>query len=334
MSVIDGDTPVVDEVNTVTDDLDTFSQEFFGGSNAAAPVEDEPEIEDETPVEDDEPEGESEPGGEDDDPEEDPDPEPEQKPRNRKTAKERINELVQERREAETRAKEAERRLVEFEARLAKIETPKTPEPEAKASTDTNGPDKDELNEKGELLYPLGEFDPNYIADLTRYHFRKANEEAKAEAAKTAQEKAIEDRRNTLAQTWEEKLVETEEEIPELRQTISTLDGEFRDLDPAFGAYLVETIMQLDRGPEVLFYLASNPAEAHKIVNSGHVGATIDLGRLEGQLTSTTPKAESPRSVSKAPPPPSTTRGNSVSTKTRPDTDDLEAFEKEFFKRR
>jgi hypothetical protein len=92
--------------------------------------------------------------------------------------------------------------------------------------------------------------------------------------------------------------------------------------------------MSCDNGPEIMYYLSQNIGEAQKIVASGPAAATLAIGRLEAQLSK--PKQEElkrNKRVSETPPPPEQrTRGVNGRFATRPDTRDLAAFRKEFFK--
>ena len=89
--------------------------------------------------------------------------------------------------------------------------------------------------------------------------------------------------------------------------------------------------MSMDHGPDVLYYLAENVDEAKEIFESGPQKATIALGRIESRYIQSE-STKRPR-VSKAPSPPPTNKGSAGGSKTvRPDTDDLDSFEKTFFK--
>jgi hypothetical protein len=341
MSVIDGNTPVVEvEVN---DDLDAFSDEFFGSAKSEDTDEedvaevvtnvedtDAEEVEEVAETEEDE-ESDEEEAAEDE--EDTPEPKP---AKNRKTAKERIKELASERREEREQRLIAEARAADLEARLAKLEKNDEPKPESKPAPKTayEGPDPDAVDADGELVYPLGKFDPQFNADLVRYTLKVERE---AEAKQREEQAAIreeEEVRNALVSDWNGKLDTTSETLPDLREKIAELEETFVDLEPSYGMFLAETIMKLDRGPEVLYYLANNLSEAEAIVAKSPVAATIALGRIEGQLASV-PKADSNKTkVPSAKTPPPTTRGNGATKQVNADTDDLEAFEREFYGKR
>ena len=246
----------------------------------------------------------------------------------KQTFQERINELTAKAREAERReAEEAtarralEQKLDEVVARLNK-EAPK--EEPAFA-----GPRPDELDDKGELKYALGEFDPEYIRDLTKYTIAEETRFVREQEAKQ-REAAIQQQAQTALETeWANKLSEAEKAMPDLREKGQNLVSTFDGLEPAYGQYLANTLMSLDNGPEVLYYLSDNPAEAQKIVAAGAVNATIMLGRIDAIVSK--PKA-TPKKVSDAPEPPQVrARGAGGKFDVADDTDDLTAFERKFF---
>lgn len=318
-----GETPIVD----TSDDLDAFSATFYGTSMEAP--KDDPKPEDESKdapedVSDDTPPA-PDKEAEDDDPVDPEDNAEADKPKpKKKSAQERISELANARREAERRAEELERKLQEA---LGKKDTPKE-EAVAKVSGE---PTPDDLGEDGEPKYPLGEFDPNYIRDLTKFTL---NEEKKAaDAARESERKAAQEQevREHLMNDWQNRIEDIENELPDFRTKAASLEDTFSDIDPKYGEFLATTIMSLEAGPRVLYHLAENPDEAEAIVKMGPVMAAVALGRLEASLAT---KVVIPPKTSDAPPPPPRNRGGSVRMTTPGDTDDLDAFEKEFFKKK
>jgi len=311
-----------------TDDLDAFSTLMFGSAKPAEAAEEPAEDHDD---QDDVPEDTQDNVDSVDDADVDLEPEPNPVPPKKKTAQDRINELTAGRREAERQA-EAEKaartaleaKLAELEARLPKTETPQ-PKP-----TDTDGPSPTAVNEDGTLKYPLGEFDPNYIADLTVHTIDKVTKEREAQAAQAAAQKAAQDHATQLNESWQAKISETEKTIPDFRAKGQELIGTFSNLAPDYGEFLAQTIMGLDAGPEVLYHLANHLDEAQAIVNKGPLGAAIALGRLEARFAKSEEQPK-PR-VSAAPKPaPSTARGVAVGGEVKGDTDDLDAFSAAFF---
>lgn len=235
----------------------------------------------------------------------------------------RIDEINGKYRE-EQRAREA------LEKRLAAIEAGQTKEP---IKPDVSGePTPDDKLEDGTEKYPLGEFDPAFIRDLNTHIF-----EEKMNEFRTLQEAEKENARDQEAKTslvkeWEGKLETARETYPDLDEKNEALEELFMAFDTGYAEYLASTIMSMDSGPEVLYYLANNIDEAKRITSSGPTKATIALGRLEAILDKSKVTKDKEIRVSRAPePPPVINKGNSGRNGIADDTDDLDAFEKKFF---
>jgi chemotaxis protein histidine kinase CheA len=318
--------PVEIDTQINTDDLDAFTDLFNGKTKVEpekAPAEDTGEPADEVPEEVETPEEDApeENPPEDAEAKEDDDEDifrPTKKPR---TAKERIDELTRLRYEAERREAEALRRLSELE----RERTPKN-EPPSRPVVESGAPSPDSTKD-GQLVYPLGEFDPAYIRDLTRFYASKEAEAANAQRAEQEQARQNQAAAQKLQSDWDAKLTTVEKELPDLRPTLQGLESELSGLDPDFGTYLAQTIMGMDDGPKVLYYLANNVDEAQKIIAAGPVNATIALGKLEDKIQrAQAKKAVAPVRASSAPVPPVTTRGTGSRSVVADDTDDLDAF--------
>lgn len=342
---------IENETNADTDDtnLDDFSAEFFG-QNKVEPEETKPEVDEEVHDREDAPpeadqdtqdsddqddttEDDTEETTEDEDTEDSTEEEEEQpapKPK-KNSAQERIAELNAKWRE-EQRQREA------LEARLAALES-KTPKDEntqattSKASTEVSPPKPTDVNEDGTEKYPLSEFDPNFITDLADFRV----EQRFAERERIEQERAVQAKQQEamgqLEAEWNTQLETARERYPDYNEKLAGLQPVFSGVDEHYGDYLSSTLMSMEKGTDILYYLADHPDEARKIVDSGPQKATIALGRLEARFI----EAEStpPRKVSKAPEPPPANKGSSAARgKVAPDTDDLDAFETLFFNKK
>lgn len=318
-----------------TDDLDAFTDLFNGKAREPEPVVDEdsePEApEPEVEVETDEPEDDTlapdETDDEVDEPKEDADPDPEPEPKPESRSQKRIKELVAKNREQERAYAELARKVAELE------QAGKPKEPVAPAAVDPKAPTADDLNPDGTEKYPLGEFDPLYIRDLSDYSMeRKYNELKEKDAQERAAAEAAEAQAR-LVHDWSEKLAKAEDKYPDMLEKNEILEDTFVDLDPAYGEYLASTIMSMDYGVDVLYYLANNVDEAKRIASSGPTKATIALGRLEAKFADDAAEKQLKKpKVSQAPtPPPSVNKGSAARTAIPADTDDLDAFEKVFY---
>lgn len=319
--------PIVN--NDVDDtDLDAFNTLFHG--KGEAPKDDGPE---DDPVEDDDVDApiEHEETQEDDDGDDTPAPEEEDEepnpaPKLTPTQK-RINQLLEKERLQRERADKAEAELAKREA-LA--------EPKPTKQVDDKAPRADDKNEDGTDKYPLGQFDEAFQEDRFNYMVEKSLAEQKAALEQQAQEAEIRRSQEALNQAWTEKLDPARERYPDFQEKGEELLDTFAGLDQEYGQYLTTTIMGMEYGPDVLYHLSNNLAEAERIVKLGPLGATIALGRLEAQFT-LDDQEEKPKprpKVSKAPAPPPRNKGsNAAVAEVADDTDDLDAFSVKLFKK-
>jgi len=320
------------------DDLDAFSKAMFGEAESAdepneAPEEDEEEVEDHEAddLATDEDEDAGDEPDEDSEEEEDDEPKPQKKPQS--PAQKRINELTRARREAERREAELLRRLEALEAETRSNERQ---EP-VQQHLPKGAPTPDAVDANGEPLYPLGEFDPTFIRDLTKFTIAEETKAAKAAMEAEAAARREAEQRANLSSQWNEKLEKAEEEIPEIREHIADLVETIQSMgvDPNYGDYLAMTVMQCENGPAILEYLSENIGEAQKIVASGPAAATLAIGRLEAQLSvNSRPNEQEKRNIripTAKTPPPTQTKGRQGKSYVRGDTDNLDDFEKVFY---
>jgi hypothetical protein len=242
-----------------------------------------------------------------------------EKPKKVNRYQERINELTAKAREAE-RALEALRQESQKQTETSK----------AQATTDVadQAPDVRALNEDGTDKYPLGEFDPNYIRDLTRHTIKVERAEAQNREAQEAAQRQNQEAREYLQEQWQGRLATVTEQHDDFIDKTLQLETAFDGLDPQYSDYLVQTIKSLDHGPEVLYYFANHLDEANKFVKMGPLQATLALGEINAQFKGNTRKETK---VSSAPVPPQVNKGSATRTTVAADTDDLDAFSDIFF---
>lgn len=329
-------------------DLDAFAADFFGQKQAEpeqasseadkedAEESDATEKEDtQTPedsnalADEDEDTPEDKEDGDEEADEVDTDPEP--KPRKKNRLQERIDELTAGRREAE---REAAQLRADLEAIKSKLEG-KTEKTDISQKAEYGSPpNPDATNEDGSAKYALGEFDPQYQADLVKHLFAQERAEMEQAQAVKAEEAKVQAQREALESGWNEKLGPAQERYPDFNEKGQQLVDSFEGIDPAYGEYLTATLMSMDFGPDVLYYLANNPDEAQEIINSGPTKATGKLYVIEAKFADAQQEKQKARpKVSKAPNPPShRTKGNAAAVVDVPDdTDDLDAFTKKMF---
>lgn len=255
---------------------------------------------------------------------------------------ERIDDLTAKLREQERREQAAEERLAKALAKLEEVASGKTEEQTQNTQKTERGlvePTADDVNPDGSPKYPLGEFDPKLLRDLTRYdraveraHETKVAEEARAEAAKAEQ-------LNALQTQWNGKVEAAKETYPDYVEKGQALLDSLQDIPAEYGAFLSQSIMSMDYGPDVFYYLTEHPEEARAIVNSSPEKALTRLGRIEARFEIAADERsgkETKMRVSKTPEPPVTrTKGtNAQAPSVDLETADLDAFASELFRKR
>jgi uncharacterized protein YfcZ (UPF0381/DUF406 family) len=244
-----------------------------------------------------------------------------QKPK--QTAEERIRELNRKYRE-EQRAREQDR--LGFEARLAALETGKkdlTPEKDGGKNTDEREPPNPKDLEK----YPLGALDDRYIQDAIAF-----------QAEKSAKEMV-----DSLLQRQEQSAQEAEAErqLAELRSKADNVAAKGTELHPDYQDVVVEAGMrgdydltqttfeaaaEADHGAEILYALATDPAEASRVAK---LSAFQQLKYVADKNAEIAGKGTSAKKIPGAGAPPQTIPAGKGGRKTiSANTDNFEEFER------
>jgi hypothetical protein len=323
------------EDNALAPDEDKDAPE--GDEDVAEEEVSEDDASDESEDDDDASDDEEESEDEDDDEEEDKE---DKEPRKKSRYQTRISELTRNYREEQ---RERARERAEFMARIEALETTTRKDSaedqsSIKKQLPQGAPTPDALDEKGDPVYPLGQFDPQFLLDITNFSIDVKTKEIEDRRAQEIARTALAAEQAALVTDWQDRLTKYEEEVPDVRDHIEDLTDTFKDVQPQYGEYLATTIMQCENGPAIMEYLSQNIGEAQKIVASGPSAATLAIGRLDDKLAKVAVRANEEEKRNKkisgsAPPPPQQVRGSSKGrTSTRPDTTDLAAFKREFLK--
>jgi hypothetical protein len=324
------ETQVTTESQVVdTDNLDTFASEFFGEKTKAEPAAKPDQVEQDS---DDDGQVDPEAQKTDVDPNEDSEAEFKEAPPKKKTVQDRIDELVKQREDTKREAEvNLEKVRKEFEDKLAAL-APKT-----QTANKTAEPQPTDLDENGDPKYELGEFDTKFVRDLTKFTFAQERASAEATAQQAAQKAEQVAAQQVLTNEWNGRVETAKESYPDfIEKSQSLLDG-FGNLDQGYAGYLSTTLMQMPHGTDVLYYLAQNPTEAKEIVNSGALKATLALGRISAKFADADAQKQLAKpKISNAPTPPSVrARGtNGAFVSVAGDTDNLDDFEAEFFRKK
>jgi hypothetical protein len=258
--------------------------------------------------------------------EDDDEPELDIKPKKTNKVQERINQVLERERLARERAEALELKVAELE-RTRQTDTTKTP-----VQTVDTGPSPDAKNEDGSDKYPLGEFDPTYIRDLTRHTIQQEQEVARSQNEHRQAQLNEQQARQELDTQWRARLETVTQVHDDFLDKTVELESAFDGLDSKYSDYLVQTIKSLDHGPEVLYYFANNLPEAQKFVKMGPLAATLALGEYNAMFKGQSRKEAA--KVSSAPPPPQVNKGSNTRKSVAADTDDLDAFSQMFYSKK
>lgn len=306
----------------ITDDLDAFTNDFFGQKSseekpdttkqvADQDEEDQPSVDTDAQTdEEDEAELQSEV----------------KEPPKKKTVQDRIDEVVRQR---EDLRRENAAELAKLRQELEDFKKSSAP---VKPDVTASEPTPDALDANGNSVYALGEFDPQYIRDLTRFTLQEERTKVQAEMVEAQKVNVATQEQQILQTQWNGRVETATQEYPDFVEKGQALLNNFNNLDQGYAGYLSNVLMQMDKGTDVLYYLSQHPEEAMTIVNSGAQKATLALGRIEARFLQSEQNAPKPK-ITKAPPPPNVrTRGtNGAFMSVAPDTDNLDDFEAAFF---
>lgn len=138
--------------------------------------------------------------------------------------------------------------------------------------------------------------DPDeYSSDLAAYKFKRSQADDLRESAQAAQQSA----QQALQAAYNERLMDFAAETPDFH-TVA--------MNPALQItpVMAEQIMDSDLGPQVQYYLGTNPREAARIAALSPAQQIREIGRLEARVSS-----PAPRRVTQAPAPIKPVAGNS-----------------------
>ena len=178
--------------------------------------------------------------------------------------------------------KEAEARNVELEKRLAALESTRP----AQAETEGNRkPTPDDFKDAFEYAEALADW---------------SAENALARREQEVKQKEVEAKRETVIQTWQQKLESTKAELPDYEVMVASSDVKVNDT-------VRDAILESDVGPRILYELASDDELAEKLTGLTTAGALKLIGKLEAQFEKTEAPAKAEKKTvaakSKAPEP-------------------------------
>ena len=225
------------------------------------------------------------------------DPKPDDKPSDgeqkpKKTAQDRIIDLVNKNRDTSAKAAEAEERNQRLEAELTVLRA------QAKPMEATNKPFRGQFSSEDD-----------YIESLTDWKADNAvakREQQQREAQVMAEQAEV-------ATQWDKRQKEAIKSIDDYSEVVGTSEIRIPD-------HLVQAMLESEQGPEIAYYLALHPEEAKRISAMKPFAAFRRLTTLERDLSgiadekpTTKPASDSPKK-SRAPEPITQVKGIATST--------------------
>ncbi len=189
----------------------------------------------------------------------------------------RLDRAVRQRHEAEARARVAEEELARLRTASPQQSTARTIPP-----TDETAPTIDKFDNI-----------EDYVTAKAQWVARRQISEALAQNEQTVRAQRAQQEAQALNSSWQERVTAITAKYPDFEDVVG---GSETPMTPAMGRAILES----DVGPELVYWLAQNPAEAAKIAQLSPLRTVAALGRIEERLTAAPPPAPK---VSKAPPP-------------------------------
>lgn len=253
----------------------------------------------------------------------------EKKGPNKPSLKKRLGELVRERHEADTREAAATRRAEAAEARAREAEEAaargEKPKPKAAA---TPAPENEAAKPKPED-YEFGEYDPKYQDAMVEYRVEQSIAKLAAKNQAAQQEQAQRTAEAERTARWGNVIEKGAAKNPDFEAKVLKSTADWK-----LSKQMWEMAVDSEVGDDVLYALASDPAESRRIFDLPLVRQAAEFGKLEARFVQPKPgegestaKDGAAGHLPKAPKPQTRVRGAGGQYKTDAGTKDFAAFE-------
>ena len=207
------------------------------------------------------------------------DPKPDDKPSDgdqkpaKKTAQDRIVDLVHKNREAEARTADAERRAQEMEARLKALQA------QAQPLEATDRPTRSQFASEEDYIEALTDWKTD--AGIAKREKQQMDARLAAEQAE-------------IADQWDKRQQKAIESIEDYAEVVGKSEV-------SIPPYVHQAMLESESGPEIAYYLALHPEEAKRIAAMKPLAAIRRITELERDLSGIADEAKPAKAVSEAP---------------------------------
>ena len=223
-------------------------------------------------------------------------PETQETQRGKKSAQQRINEI--------TKAKYDAEREAAYWRGIAEGSRPQTQQvPEPAAREPVAKPNLADFTDYETYIEALTDWKTTQKVTEVVHNQREATVQERQQA------EAME-----LAKGWASKQEDARKSIPDYDEVMG-------GAETVVAPYITDAILTSDRGPEVAYHLAKNPALAEKLNRLSPIAAAREIGRIEAAL-----EKSSPGTSRSAPPPPARTTRSPATIPGDPAKMDHEAY--------
>lgn len=189
------------------------------------------------------------------------------------------------------RAQEAEAKAEQLEARLRELEAKANPQTIAQTANVNDKPQASQFDDAFEYAEALAEW---------------SAEKALKDRDIAEQQRKVEEERNKVLKSWNDKVDKAKKEIPDFNDIVSSSTVVVSDA-------IRDAILESDVGPQILYQIASDDDYAESLTKMPAIKALKEIGRLEAKFEAeleTKPKNVAKTvSQSKAPAPISPLKG-------------------------
>lgn len=189
------------------------------------------------------------------------------------------------------RAQDAEAKAEQLEARLREVEARANPQTIAQTANVNDKPQAGQFDDAFEYAEALAEW---------------SAEKALKDRDIAESQRKIEEERNKVLKSWNDKVDKAKKEMPDFNDIVSSSTVLVSDA-------IRDAILESDVGPQILYQIASDDDYAESLTSMSAIKALKEIGRLEAKFEAeleTAPKKEAKTvSQSKAPAPISPLKG-------------------------
>lgn len=134
--------------------------------------------------------------------------------------------------------------------------------------------------------------DEAYDTAMRRHEMRQAAREELADTAKATAERYQQEAHAVVADTYNERVQEAAVRIPDFADVVGKADIQISES-------LRMALMDSERGPDIVYQLAKDPAHAQRLSQMDERQMYRELGRMEAGMTTATPPARAAAPVAR-----------------------------------